>query len=74
MSDAITHHLLTDAQPIPEQPLQSTSQLPAVYILSMASYGMEYPFGQFGYAVLAVLPPSFLRTSSLAKHGKMKSP
>ncbi|KAK4822228.1 hypothetical protein QYF61_011869, partial [Mycteria americana] len=36
-----------------------------VYILSMMPYGMEYPFGQLGSAVLAVSPPSFLCTPSL---------
>ena len=30
---------------------------PQLYILSMTSYGMRYPFGQFGSAVLAVPPP-----------------
>jgi len=29
------------------------------YILSMTSYGMEYPFSHFGLAVLAVSPNSF---------------
>jgi len=36
----------------------------SVYILSMASYTMEYPCGQIGSTVLAILPPSFLCTSS----------
>ena len=30
-----------------------------VYILSMTSYGVEYPFGEFGSAILAMLPPGF---------------
>jgi len=34
--------------------------LAQVYVLSMTSYGMEYPFGQLGKAVPAVSPPSFL--------------
>jgi len=38
---------------------------PLLYMLSMTPYGMEYPFGQLGSAVLAVSPPSFLCTSSL---------
>ena len=63
--NAIAHHPLTDAQPVPEQPSASPSQLPPVYILGMASFGMEYPFGHFGSAVLAVSPPSFLCPSSL---------
>ncbi|KAK4828556.1 hypothetical protein QYF61_027525 [Mycteria americana] len=33
-----------------------------LYILSMTSYGMVQPFGQFGSTVLAVSPPSFFCT------------
>ena len=33
---------------------------PQLYVLSMTSYGMEYPFGQLGSAVPAVSPPIFL--------------
>ena len=59
MHNAIAHHLLTNAQLVPEQ--QSLpGQLPPVYILGMTSHGMEYPIGQFGSAVLAVSPHSFL--------------
>jgi len=32
-------------------------------------YGMEYLFGQFGSAVLAVSPPNFLTTPSLFTKG-----
>ena len=74
MHSAIAHHLLTDAHPIPEQRSHPPDQLTPVDILSMTSYGMEYPFGQLGSAVLAVLPPSFLCTSSLAERGRLKSP
>jgi len=35
---------------------------------------MEYPFGQLGPAVMAILPPSFFCTSLLAEGGKLKSP
>ena len=35
------------------------------FISELTSYGMEYPFGQFGSAVLAVSPPSFLCPSNL---------
>lgn len=35
---------------------------------------MEYPLGQFGSAVLAMLPPSLLFISSLSEYGKLKSP
>jgi len=44
---------------------------PQLYMLSMMSYGMEYPFGQLGSAVLAVSPPNFLCTW---QHEKLKSP
>ena len=63
MHNAIAHHSPTDAQLVPKQ--QSLpGQLPPVYVLGMMSHGMEYPVGQFGSAVLAVLPPSFLYPSS----------
>jgi len=32
---------------------------PQLYMLSMMSYGMEYPFGQLGSAVLAVPAPNY---------------
>ena len=41
------------------------SFFPQLYMLSMMSYGMEYPFGQLGSAVPAVSPPNLLCTSSL---------
>ena len=41
MHSAIAHHPLTDAQPVPEQPSASPSQLPPVYILGISSFGME---------------------------------
>ena len=61
MYDAIAHHQLTDAQPIPEQQPCPPASSPQ-FLFSMTSYGMEYPFGQFGTAVLAVPPPGFLCT------------
>ena len=36
----------------------------APYKLSMTSYGMKYPFGQFGSPVLCVSPPNSLCTPS----------
>ena len=63
--NAIAHHSPTDAQLVPEQRSTAPSQLYPVYILGMMSYGMEYSFGRFGSAVLAVSPPSFLCPSSL---------
>ena len=44
------------------------SQLPLVYVWDMKYYGMEYPFGHFRPAVLAMLPASFLCLSSLAEN------
>ena len=65
MHNAIAHHSLSNAQLVPKQRSAPPSQLLPVYILGMTSYGMEYPFGQFGSAVLAVSPPNFLCPSSL---------
>ena len=42
---------------------------PQLYMLSMMSYGMEYPFGQLGSAVPAASPPNFLGTPSLLAAG-----
>lgn len=71
--ETVAHHLLTDAQPVPHQCVICPSEISLVYILGVMFYGMEYPFGQFGSALLAVLPPGFLCTCSLAEHGKLKS-
>lgn len=57
MPNKFAHHLLTDAQPVPEQRLVPPTQLPTVYMLSMIFYGIEYPLGKFRLAVLATLPP-----------------
>jgi len=65
MHNTIACHLLMDVHPIPEKQSQPPSQLPLVYILSVTSYGTEYPFGQFGSAVPAVSPPVFLCIPSL---------
>ena len=65
MHNAIAHHSPTDAQLVPEQRSASLGQFAPVYVLGLTSYGMEYSFGQFGSAVLAVSPPSFLGLSSL---------
>jgi len=68
MHCAISHHLHTNAQP------DSKQQFPApVNSPSMMSYGMEYPFGQFGSAVLAVLPSSFSCISSVNRVWKRKN-
>ena len=64
MHNEIAYHSPTNTQLVPEQ-RYPPGQLPPVYILGMTSHGMEYPFGQFGSAVLAVSPPSFLCPSSL---------
>ena len=64
MHNAIAHQLPTNAQLVLEQ-WSPQANSPPVYILDMTSHGMEYPFGQFGSAALAVSPPSFLCPSSL---------
>ena len=63
MHRAITHHLPIDAQLVPERRIPAPT--PPVYILAVTSHGMEYPFGHFGSAALAVSPPNFLCPSSL---------
>ena len=40
------------------------------FIAEQTSYGMEYPFGQFGSAVLAMSPPKILPTPSLLVGGQ----
>lgn len=40
----------------------------------MTLHGMKYPFGHSKSALLAMLSPGFLCTSSLADHRKLKSP
>ncbi|KAJ7414519.1 hypothetical protein WISP_83563 [Willisornis vidua] len=44
------------------------------YTLGMTFYAMEYPFDQFGSAVLALLSTSFSCFFSLAEHEKLKAP
>ena len=44
-----------------------------LYMLSMMSYGTEYPFGQLGSAVPAVSPRSFLCTPNLLAGGVRSS-
>ena len=61
----IAHGQPTEVQPVTKQWRLSPGQLSPVCMLSMTSYGMEYPFSQFGWAVLAVPPPSFLHISSV---------
>lgn len=68
--------LLTTLWPVPSLSLMSSQQLltnlPTLYTDHEMLHGMEYPFGKFGSAVLAVLPPSFLCTCSLPEHGRLK--
>ena len=71
--------LLTTCRSMPSQLLSSILQpvFPLIYILSMTSYGMEYPFGQFESAVLAESPPNFLYPPAYSLAGqyeKLKSP
>lgn len=39
------------------------------FIAEEMSYGMEYPFGEVGSAVLAMFPPKILPTTSLVVKG-----
>jgi len=41
----------------PQAVIAAPQLSPPTYVLSMTSYGIEHPFGQFGPAVLAVSPP-----------------
>lgn len=74
MHNTTAHHSLTDAQPIPKQWSAALGQLPPVYLLSMMFCDVEYPSGQLGSALPALLPPGFLCTCLLAEHGKLKKP
>ena len=65
MHNAIAHHSLTDAQPNPEQSGLPTLASHPYLLFSMTSDGMEYPFGQFGSAVLGLSPRSSYCTPSL---------
>lgn len=44
---------------------------PPVYIVFMVFYGVQYLSGRFRSAVLAVLPPRIMGSSSLAEHRKL---
>lgn len=61
------YHLLTNAQPdLRQHPFLPPSQLPPVLLFSTTPYyGMGYPSGWSGSALLSVCPHSFLLTSSL---------
>lgn len=62
MHNTVAHCSLTSAQPVPKQPLRQLS-----LFIYMTFHGMEFPFGEFGSAVTALLPPSFLCSSPLAE-------
>lgn len=64
MHSAIAYHPLTNARLLSEhwQPPQPT---PVVLLFSVMSHGMEYPFGQFGSAVLVLSTPSLLIVRSV---------
>lgn len=72
MKNVIAHHLLTDTQHVTEKRLAPPCQLPSFHMMNMMFYGMEYPSELFESAFLTMLPPSFLRMSSLAEHEKLK--
>ncbi|RMC13776.1 hypothetical protein DUI87_08858 [Hirundo rustica rustica] len=74
MPSTVAHHALTNAQPVPDEQSAAPDPLPSVHTDHEMLHDIEYPFGQFGSAVLAVLPPSFLCTCSLPERGKLKNP
>ena len=59
MQNAIAHHSPTNSQVVPEHQLPP-APFPPVYILDITLHCMEYPFGQFGSAALAVFPSQLL--------------
>ena len=61
-AQAIAHHPLTDAQPVPRQQKEAQKTPPCFFqlIFCMMLCGMEYPFGQFMATVLVLPPPSSL--------------
>lgn len=67
MHNAIVHHLLSGALLVHKtqttNPLANSSQ---VLLVGMMPYGLEYLFGQFGSALLAVSPLKFLYLQLLA--------
>lgn len=62
MHNTVAHYLLNDAVPEPQLALPGR-QISPVYILGMMFCDVEYSFGHFMLAFLAILPPS----SSLAE-------
>lgn len=61
---------ISDAQcncspPVDRCPASPRAAGPPYILFSMTSDGMEYPFGQFGSAVLGLSPPSSCCTPSL---------
>lgn len=60
--------MLTKTQSISKQWPTAFQVTPPVYMLDMTFCNMECSFGQFRSAVLNMLPPIFLWSSSLAEH------
>lgn len=74
MLNAIAHPPSEGCPAHPRAGPGTSQATPPVYTLAMTPCGLEYLLGQFRSAVLAVSPPAFLRISSLAQHGKLRSP
>lgn len=55
MQNIISYHLADWCPACPWAVIGSFQVTPPVYILGMMSCGMEYPFGHFGSALLAML-------------------
>lgn len=68
----LTIHLLMPSQ-LPSSGCCPVANSPQFHMLSMTSYGMDYRFGQFGSAVLAVSHATFLYTYSPCWQSSMGS-
>lgn len=73
MHDIIAHNPLTNTYLIPKEWSACFWVTPHTLYPGMMFYSKEHPFDQFGSAILAILPPSFLCTSSLAENGTLQS-
>lgn len=60
MHNAISYHLLTHCQPVPEQQQPPHGPTPPVSYFCMMPYKMGHPFGQFRSAVWFYSPSQLL--------------
>lgn len=64
MHNAIAYNPLIDVQPVSEQQPPTPGQ-PLQFLFSITSYGMDYPSGQLGPAVVVMNTLTFLCTPSI---------